>query len=74
MSKLAKNTAIYAIGDIIPKLLNLITFPIMTSNLSTGDFGIINYINSIEAFLTMETGESVNYWQTSQKTITGTIF
>lgn len=55
MSKLAKNTAIYAIGDIIPKLLNLITFPIMTSNLSTGDFGIINYINSIEAFLTILT-------------------
>lgn len=55
MSKLAKNTAIYAIGDIIPKLLNLITFPIMTSNLSAGDFGIINYINSIEAFLTIVT-------------------
>lgn len=55
MSKLAKNTAIYAIGDIIPKLLNLITFPIMTSNLSAGDFGVINYINSIEAFLTIVT-------------------
>lgn len=55
MSKLVKNTAIYAIGDIIPKLLNLITFPIMTSNLSAGDFGVINYINSIEAFLTIVT-------------------
>lgn len=55
MGKLAKNTAIYAIGDIIPKLLNLITFPVLTSTLSTGDFGIINYINSIEAFLTIVT-------------------
>lgn len=55
MSKLAKNTAIYAIGDIVPKLLNLITFPVLTSNLSTADFGIINYINSIEAFLTIFT-------------------
>lgn len=55
MSKLAKNTAIYAIGDIIPKLLNLVTFPILTSHLSAGDFGIINYINSIEAFLTIVT-------------------
>lgn len=55
MGKLAKNTAIYAAGDILPKLLNLITFPILTSNLSTGEFGIINYINSIEAFLTIVT-------------------
>lgn len=55
MSKLTKNTVIYAIGDIIPKILNLITFPIMTSNLSAGDFGVINYINSIEAFLTIVT-------------------
>lgn len=55
MSRLAKNTIIYAIGDIVPKLLNLVTFPILTSNLSTSDFGIINYINSIEAFLTIVT-------------------
>lgn len=55
MSKLANNTAIYAIGDIVPKLLNLVTFPVLTSNLSTTDFGIINYINSVEAFLTILT-------------------
>ena len=54
-SQLAKNTAIYALGDIIPKLLNLITIPILTTHLSTEDFGIVNYVNSIEMFLSILT-------------------
>lgn len=54
-SKLAKNTLIYAMGDIIPKLLNLITFPILTHHLTTGEYGIANYVNSIETLLTILT-------------------
>lgn len=54
-NKLAKNTAIYALGDIIPKLFNLVTVPILTTHLSTGDFGIINYVNSIESLLAILT-------------------
>lgn len=54
-NQLAKNTAIYALGDIIPKMLNLITVPILTTHLSTEDFGIVNYINSVELFLSILT-------------------
>ena len=54
-SKLAKNTLIYAMGDIIPKLLNLITFPILTHHLAPGEYGIANYVGSIEALLTILT-------------------
>lgn len=54
-SKLAKNTVIYAMGDIIPKLLNLITFPILTHHLAPGEYGIANYVNSIEMLLTILT-------------------
>ncbi|SEW03313.1 oligosaccharide flippase family protein [Chitinophaga arvensicola] len=46
-----KSTVIYAIGDIIPKILAFISFPILTSYLSTEDYGIVNYINSISMFL-----------------------
>lgn len=52
---IAKNTIIYALGDIIPKALNLVTFPILTSYLSTGDYGIVNYVQSIILFLTIVT-------------------
>lgn len=52
---LARNTIVYALGDIIPKLLNLITFPILTNCLSTSDYGILNYVNSIVLFLTIIT-------------------
>lgn len=52
---LFKNTLIYALGDIIPKVLNFITFPILTKNISVSEYGIINYINSIEIFLSIIT-------------------
>lgn len=54
-SKLAKNTVIYAMGDILPKLLNFITFPILTHYLSPGEYGIANYVNSIELLLAILT-------------------
>lgn len=49
--KLIKNTTIYAIGDIIPKIFGFITFPILTKNISLDDYGILNYINSIDIFI-----------------------
>lgn len=51
--KLIKNTAIYAIGDIVPKLLSFLVFPVMTSYLSLEDYGIINYINTLNLFLSI---------------------
>lgn len=49
--KLIKNTTIYAIGDIIPKIFGFITFPILTKNIAPDDYGILNYINSIDVFI-----------------------
>lgn len=51
MSKLVKNTIIYAIGDIVPKLFGLITFPLITNHLPPEDYAIINYVNAINSFL-----------------------
>lgn len=48
---LAKNTTIYAIGDIVPKLLAFISFPILTRYLSPEDYGILSYINTVNIFL-----------------------
>ena len=45
MSNLIKNTTIYAIGDIVPRLLGFISFPILTNYLSPAEYGIVNYIN-----------------------------
>ena len=50
-SKLTKNTAIYALGDIIPRLIGFISLPILTSYLSPSDYGIVNYVNTLSTFL-----------------------
>ena len=51
MSNLIKNTTIYAIGDIVPRLLGFISFPILTNYLSPAEYGIVNYINTLNLFL-----------------------
>lgn len=40
-------------GDIVPKLLSFIVFPILTSYLSLEDYGIINYVNTLNVFLSI---------------------
>lgn len=50
--KLIKNTTIYALGDIIPKLLSFISFPILTTYLTPADYGIVNYVTTISTVLT----------------------
>ena len=52
-SRLVKNTTIYAVGDIIPKLLSFVVFPVLTSYLSPKDYGIINYVNTLNVFLSI---------------------
>ena len=48
---LIKNTSIYALGDIIPRLLSFISLPILTRYLSPSDYGIVNYVNTLNTFL-----------------------
>ncbi len=52
-SKLLKNSMIYALGDILPKALSFIVFPILTSHLSLSDYGIISYVNTFNLLLTI---------------------
>ena len=53
MSNLIKNSAIYAIGDIAPRLLSFISFPILTTYLTPAEYGIVNYVNTVNLFLTI---------------------
>jgi O-antigen/teichoic acid export membrane protein len=46
-----KNTVVYAIGDIVPKLLAFIMFPVLTRYMTPAEYGIVNYVNSLTAFL-----------------------
>ena len=50
-NKLIKNTTIYALGDIIPKLIGFISLPILTQYLTPADYGIVNYVNTLNTFL-----------------------
>lgn len=49
--KVASNTYIYAIGEIVPRLMSLFLLPIFTLYLSPSDYGIISYTNSLMLFL-----------------------
>jgi O-antigen/teichoic acid export membrane protein len=49
--KLIKNTTIYALGDIIPRFLSFLSFPILTRYLLPSDYGILNYVNTFTTFL-----------------------
>ncbi len=46
-----KNTSIYVIGEVVPRLLSFITFPILTVYLTPSDYGINSYVSSITSLL-----------------------
>lgn len=72
-TKLLKNTTIYAIGDIVPRAISFITFPILTSYLTPEDYGIVNYVNTIISFLfllgflCLNTYYLVHYYKTNDE-------
>lgn len=51
MSRLFKQSLLYAIGEIVPKLVSFFLLPIYTHYLSNADYGIISYTNSFVMFL-----------------------
>ncbi|WP_315163754.1 lipopolysaccharide biosynthesis protein [Capnocytophaga leadbetteri] len=51
MSKLLKQSVLYAIGEIVPKLVSFFLLPVYTHYLSKTDYGIISYTNSFVMFL-----------------------
>ena len=46
-----KNSYIYMVGEILPRILNFLMLPIMTSYLSPEDYGIIGYVDAIILFV-----------------------
>lgn len=49
--KIIKNTVIYSIGEVVPKLLGFLLLPIYTHYLSPADYGIISYTSAVMVFL-----------------------
>lgn len=46
-----KSTVYYSIGEICPRILSFLLLPIFTRYLSTSDYGILSYTNSISTLL-----------------------
>jgi len=55
MHRFIKNTGIYALGDIIPRLFSFITFPILTNYLVPDEYAVISYVNTINTILLIVT-------------------
>ena len=55
-----KNSYIYMIGEIIPKMLGLLLLPIMTRYLTPEDYGIIAYVDAIIIFIFVFSVMSLN--------------
>ena len=51
MSNLVKSTIVYTLGELIPKLFSIAFLPIFTTYLSSSDYGIMSYTNSVMLFL-----------------------
>ncbi len=54
------NVALYTIGELIPRILSFLLLPVLTKYLSTSDYGISGYINTVVTFLFVFTTLSVN--------------
>jgi len=75
------DTVIYTIGGSLPQVLNFLLLPIYSRLLAPSEFGILGYVSSITAFLTITNSLSLNsyylrYYFESQdkKKFTGSIF
>ncbi len=53
MSKVAKNTLIYTIGNILPKAASFVLLPIYTKYLTPSEYGILSSMWALEAIVTI---------------------
>ncbi len=58
--KTITNVALYTLGEIIPRILSFLLLPVLTKYLTTSDYGISGYINTVITFLYVLTTLSVN--------------
>ena len=59
-TKLLKNTILYSIGEILPRVINLLLLPLYTRFLSPTDYGIISYTQVVYTFLLIFSTLSLN--------------
>lgn len=84
MSNLLKQSVLYSIGEIVPKVIGFILLPIYTNYLTTEDYGTLSYTNSVVMFLFVLCSLSLNsfvlrmYFEqrtlTEKKKLLGNIF
>ena len=48
---LVKQTILYSVGEIIPKIIAFILLPVYTHYLSPSDYGVLSYTNTVVTFL-----------------------
>ena len=60
MNKLLKDTFLYSLGEICPKVISFFLLPIYTKYLSPADYGTIAYTNTIMLFLFVLGSMSLN--------------
>ena len=53
MANLVKNTSLYTLGNIIPKIAGFFLLPIYTAYLSPSDYGIVQSMQVLSAILTL---------------------
>jgi O-antigen/teichoic acid export membrane protein len=58
--KLFSNTILYSIGEIVPRILSLVLLPILTTYLSTKEYGINSYTTSVMTFVFVIASLSLN--------------
>jgi O-antigen/teichoic acid export membrane protein len=60
MSRVVKQTIIYSIGEIVPRILSFLLLPILTQYLSPTDYGITSYTTTIMTFIFVIASLSLN--------------
>lgn len=52
-SKFLKNSVVYTIGDLLPKVITFFMIPVLTGHMSKADYGIYNYLIVLIGFFSM---------------------
>jgi O-antigen/teichoic acid export membrane protein len=84
MSKILKNTIYYSIGEIAPRIISFLLLPILTTYLTTVEYGINSYTSTVMTFvfivgaLSLNTFVLRNYFasddENERKKLIGSIF
>ena len=82
-TKLLKNTILYSVGEILPRVLTFLLLPVYTQYLSPADYGVISYTHTIILFLYVLGAFSLNSYvlrfyfihsnEEERKTLIGTV-